>query len=144
MSRGRTLARAILTACIAVGLGATAAQAGGHMRVAVGVLPIGIGLQRSPYQGISLPATIQRQALYDTLTAKGAVWGQGFGLEHALWFADGPEDAHEQPTFRRPRAHAYVAREVKAVREAVGALEIANFSKHSVSGPGAPAVPRPG
>jgi dimethylglycine dehydrogenase len=76
-------------------------------------------------------------ALYDHLTAKGAVWGQGFGLEHALWFADGPEDAHEQPTFRRPRAHAYVAREVKAVREAVGALEIANFSKHSVSGPGA-------
>ena len=76
-------------------------------------------------------------ALYDRLTAKGAAWGQGFGLEHALWFADGPEDAHEQPTFRRSRAHAYVAREVKAVREAVGALEIANFSKHAVSGPGA-------
>ncbi|MCB9946233.1 MAG: GcvT family protein [Rhodospirillaceae bacterium] len=92
-------------------------------------------------------------ALYDRLTAKGAVWGQAFGLEHALWFADGPEDAYEQPTFRRPRAHAYVAREVKAVREAVGAIEIANFAKHGIRGPGARAfldrvlagrLPKPG
>ena len=76
-------------------------------------------------------------ALYDRLTAKGAVWGDGFGLEHALWFADSPEDAHEEPTFRRSRAHDYVAREVKAVREAVGLTEIANFAKHSFTGPDA-------
>ena len=76
-------------------------------------------------------------ALYDRLTAKGAVWGDGFGLESALWFADGPEDAHEEPTFRRSRAHDYVAREVKAVREAVGITEIANFAKHSIKGPDA-------
>jgi len=73
-------------------------------------------------------------ALYDRLTAQGAVWGDGFGLEAALWFADGPEDAHEEPTFRRSRAHDYVAREVKAVREAVGVTEIANFAKHSFRG----------
>ncbi len=92
-------------------------------------------------------------ALYDRLVAKGAVMDQAFGLEHALWFADGPEDAHEDPTFRRSRAHDYVAREVKAVREAVGCIEIANFAKHQVSGPGARAfldhllaghVPKPG
>ena len=92
-------------------------------------------------------------ALYDRLTAKGAVWGQGFGLEHALWFADGPADAHEQPAFNRSRAHPYVAREVKAVREAVGAIEIANFAKHEFKGPGARAyldhvlagrLPKPG
>jgi len=73
-------------------------------------------------------------ALYDRLTAQGAVWGDGFGLEVALWFADGPEDAHEEPTFRRSRAHDYVAREVKAVRTAVGITEIANFAKHSFKG----------
>ncbi len=76
-------------------------------------------------------------ALYDRLVAKGAVMDQAFGLEHALWFADGPEDAHEEPSFRRSRAHAYVGREVKAVREAVGCIEIANFAKHQVTGPGA-------
>jgi dimethylglycine dehydrogenase len=73
-------------------------------------------------------------SLYDRLTAKGAVWGQSFGLEHVLWFADGPDDAHEDPTFRRSRAHSYVGREVEAVREAGGAVEIANFAKHELKG----------
>jgi dimethylglycine dehydrogenase len=76
-------------------------------------------------------------ALYDRLTQIGAVWGDGFGLEAALWYADGPEDAHEEPTFARSRAHDYVARECKAVREAVGITEIANFAKHSIRGPDA-------
>ena len=92
-------------------------------------------------------------ALYDRLIAKGAVMDQGFGLEHALWFADGPKDAHEEPTFRRSRAHDYVAREVKAVREGVGCIETANFAKHEFRGPGARAfldrvlagrIPKPG
>lgn len=76
-------------------------------------------------------------ALYDRLVARGAVMGTSFGLEHALWFAHGPDDAHEEPTFGRNRSHAYVAEEVRAVRERVGVLEIANFGKHEVRGPGA-------
>jgi len=76
-------------------------------------------------------------ALYDRLIAKGAVMDQTFGLEHALWFADGPKDAHEDASFERNRSHDYVAREVKAVRTAVGGIEIANFSKHEFKGAGA-------
>ncbi len=76
-------------------------------------------------------------ALYDRLIAKGARMGQGFGLENALWFADGPQDAHEDPTFQRNRSHEYVAREIKSVRQDVGGIEIANFAKHEFKGPGA-------
>ncbi len=76
-------------------------------------------------------------ALYDRLIAKGARMGQSFGLENALWFADGPGDAHEEPTFERNRSHEYVAREVEAVRNAVGGIEIANFAKHEFKGAGA-------
>jgi len=76
-------------------------------------------------------------SLYDRFVARGAVMGTSFGLEHALWFADGPADAHEAPTFSRNRSHEYVAAEVRAVREAVGAIEVANFGKHEVRGPGA-------
>ena len=92
-------------------------------------------------------------ALFDRFTSKGAVWDQGFGLENALWFAERPEDAHEDPTFHRSRAHKYVAREVKAVRENVGGIEIANYAKHEFKGPGAREflkyilagrIPRPG
>ena len=54
-----------------------------------------------------------------------------------LWFANGAEDAHEVPTFERNRSHNYVAEEIRAVREAVGGLEIANFAKHEFKGTGA-------
>jgi dimethylglycine dehydrogenase len=76
-------------------------------------------------------------SLHDRFVQRGAVMGTSFGLEHALWFADGAADAHEEPTFARNRSHGYVAREVAAVRNAVGAVEIANFGKHEVRGPDA-------
>ncbi len=87
----------------------------------------------------TLPAARRQRttAIHDRLVGKGAVMDASFGLEHALWFADSPEDAHEEPTFRRSRAHDHVAREVRAVRTAVGAVEIANFAKHRFSGPDA-------
>lgn len=92
-------------------------------------------------------------ALYDRLIAKGAVMDASFGLENALWFADDPADAHEEPTFLRNRSFDYVAREVAAVRSAVGVIEIANFAKHEFNGSGARAfldhmlagrIPKPG
>jgi len=76
-------------------------------------------------------------SIYDRLTQKGAVWQDTFGLENALWFADSPEDAYEDPTFHRSRSHDYVAREVKAVRENVGASEVASFANHKFTGSGA-------
>ena len=79
----------------------------------------------------------QTTALYDRLVARGARMGQSFGLEHALWFADSPEDAWEDPTFERNRSHDYVARECETVRNGVGGIELANFAKHSITGPGA-------
>ena len=92
-------------------------------------------------------------SLYDRLVARGAVMGDAFGLESALWFAKNPRDAHEEPTFKRSRSHNYVAGEVEAVRNAVGATEIANFAKHEITGTGsrkfldhimAGRIPKPG
>ncbi len=76
----------------------------------------------------------QTTAVYDRLVNKGALMGQAFGLEHALWFADNTDDAWEDPTFERNRSHDYVAREVKAVREGVAGIEVANFAKHVIKG----------
>ena len=74
-------------------------------------------------------------SIYDRLLKKGAVMGDSFGLENALWFAKNKEDAHEEPTFKRSRSHKYIAQEIEAVRTAVGATEIANFAKHEFTGP---------
>ena len=76
-------------------------------------------------------------SLYDRLIKRGAVMGDSFGLEHALWFANNKDDAHEEHTFKRSRAHDYVAKEVEAVRNGVGCSEVANFSKHLITGKGA-------
>ena len=92
-------------------------------------------------------------SIYDRLLKKGAVMGDSFGLENALWFAKNQNDAHEEPTFKRSRSHDYVSKEVQAVRTAVGATEIANFAKHEFTGIGAKKfldyilagkIPRPG
>ena len=73
--------------------------------------------------------------------------------KHVLWFADSPEDAWEDPTFERNRSHDYVAKEVDAVRQGVGGIEVANFAKHIIKGEGARAwlektmagyIPKPG
>ncbi len=91
------------------------------------------------YPNEELPAARPRKttALYDRLKARGAVLGVNFALEHALWFAPTPAEATEKPSFRRSNAFPHVAAEVRAVREAVGVIEIANYAKHEVSGPGA-------
>ena len=73
-------------------------------------------------------------ALYDRFVSKGAVMGDIFGLESVLWFANNPKDAYEEPTIKRSRSHEYVSKEVKNVRENVGLIEIANFSKHEFQG----------
>ncbi len=93
------------------------------------------------YPNEELPASRRQKttALYDRLVRAGAVMGVGHGLEHVLWYADSPQNAHETPTLRRSNAFELVATEVRAVREKVGAVEIANFAQHEFTGPGAAA-----
>ena len=90
-----------------------------------------------PNEELALGRRQKTTALYDRLVRKGAVMGASFGLENVLWYADSPANAHETPTLRRSNAFEWVAAEVRAVREKVGAVEIANFAQHEFSGPGA-------
>ncbi len=92
-----------------------------------------------PNEELPLGRPQKTTALYDRLRAQGAVMGVSFGLEHMLWGADSAADAVEIPTLRRANSFAAVAAEVRAVRTAVGAVEIANFAQHEFSGPGAAA-----
>jgi dimethylglycine dehydrogenase len=93
------------------------------------------------YPNEELPAArpLKTTPLYDRLRSRGAVFGTSFGLEYALWFSGDPKTALETPTFRRSNAFQYVAEECRAVREAVGVSEIANYAKHEIKGPGAAA-----
>ena len=107
------------------------------------------------YPNEELPAArpFRQTPMYDVFDEMGAVWGQQFGLEVVNYFAQGDEPRYETPSFRRSNAFEATAREVKAVRTAVGINETHNFGKYLVTGPNARAwldrvmagrVPQPG
>ncbi len=70
---------------------------------------------------------------YDAMTAAGAYWGESYGLEVPIYF--GPPGFEEIPTLRRSNAFDIVGEECRRVREGVGILDIAGFSRYEVTGP---------
>jgi dimethylglycine dehydrogenase len=92
---------------------------------------------RFPNEELPAARPLRTTPIYQALKAKGAVFGDYWGLEHALWFAPQGVEPSEDITFRRSNAHPYVAAEVKAVREGVGLIEISNYGKFEVTGPAA-------
>ena len=94
---------------------------------------------RFPNEELPAARPLRVTPAYDRLKARGAVFGTSYGLEHALWFAPAGTEAREDVTYRRSNAHAPVGHECRAVRNGVGLLEIATFSRYEVSGEGASA-----
>jgi dimethylglycine dehydrogenase len=94
---------------------------------------------RFPNEELPAARPLRVTPTYERLKARGAVFGSSYGLEHALWFAPPDTDAREDVTYRRSNAHGPVSHECRAVRNAVGLLEIATFARYEVSGEGAAA-----
>ncbi|MGC6485101.1 MAG: FAD-dependent oxidoreductase [Candidatus Puniceispirillales bacterium] len=83
---------------------------------------------------------IKPSPLYNRLKEKGAVYEEVYGHERPRWFAGDGVEQRDHYAFNRNVVHDRVAREVKAVREAVGIMDISAFTKVEVSGPGAEAA----
>jgi dimethylglycine dehydrogenase len=94
---------------------------------------------RFPNEELEAARPLRTTPIYETLKAQNAVFGENWGLEHALWFAPKGSEPKEEITFKRSNAHPHVGAEVKAVREAVGLVEISNYGKFEVAGPAAEA-----
>ncbi|MGB8328091.1 MAG: FAD-dependent oxidoreductase [Steroidobacteraceae bacterium] len=92
---------------------------------------------RFPNEELGAARPLRTTPVYERLGAQNAVFGEYCGLEHALWFAPPGTPPREDVTFRRSNAHASVGAECRAVREAVGLLEISNYGKFEVTGPSA-------
>ncbi|HJS90844.1 MAG TPA: FAD-dependent oxidoreductase [Steroidobacteraceae bacterium] len=94
---------------------------------------------RFPNEELPAARPLRTTPIYDRLRERHAVFGEYCGLEHALWFAPSEARAREDVTFRRSNAHEHVAEECRAVKEQVGLIEISNYGKIEVTGPGAEA-----
>jgi len=94
---------------------------------------------RFPNEELEAARPLRTTPVYERLRDENAVFGDYCTLEHALWFAPKGAPAVENATFRRSNAHAHVAAECRAVREGCGLIEISNYGKFEVHGPGAAA-----
>ncbi|WP_112321641.1 GcvT family protein [Oceanibium sediminis] len=74
--------------------------------------------------------------VYEAQRDRGAVFGLNAGWEHPLWFADTP-GAMETNGFTRQNWFEPVGAECRMLRERAGIIDISNFAKYSVTGPGA-------
>jgi dimethylglycine dehydrogenase len=91
---------------------------------------------RFPNEELTAARPLRTTPIYERLQAAHAVFGDYCGLEHPLWFAPSATEANEAITFHRSNAHPHLAAECVAVRDALGLLEISNYGKFEVTGPG--------
>jgi dimethylglycine dehydrogenase len=68
--------------------------------------------------------------------ARGAVFGLNYGWEHPLWFADRP-GVQDGAGYARQNWWEPVARECQTLRSKAGIIDISNFAKYEIAGPGA-------
>jgi dimethylglycine dehydrogenase len=94
---------------------------------------------RFPNEELPAARPFKTTPIYDRLKERNAVFGDYWGLEHALWFAPPDAEPKDLFSFRRTNDFESVAAECRAVREGVGLIEISNFAKYEVTGPGAEA-----
>ena len=80
---------------------------------------------------------IRRSPLYDTLAARGAVYGSRGGWERPNWFAPEGVDPVDRPSFTEPNWWPHVRAAHLAVREGVGLIDQTSFAKFEITGPGA-------
>ncbi|PHP68671.1 dehydrogenase [Zhengella mangrovi] len=79
---------------------------------------------------------VRTRPAYAMQAAMGAVFGLNYGWEHPLWFADAP-GAEETNGFTRQNWWEPVGAECRMLRERAGIIDISNFAKYRVKGPGA-------
>mgnify|MGYP001065209271 CR=1 FL=1 len=77
---------------------------------------------------------VRKRPAHAMQSKMGAVFGLNYGWEHPLYFdADTPDSAG----FTRQPWWNSVGREARMLREAAGIIDISNFAKYRVQGPGA-------
>ena len=80
---------------------------------------------------------VKPSPLYDQLKQKGAVFEEVFGHERPRWFACNGFPQEDQYSFKRNALHDILHKEIQAVRERVGLIDLCAFTKVEVSGPDA-------
>ncbi len=88
-----------------------------------------------PYRQVETARPVRLSPLHARFEAHNACFGEAAGWERANWFAPkGVEPAYEY-AYGRQNWFDYVRAEHRAVREAVGLLDLSSFAKYIAQGP---------
>jgi len=79
---------------------------------------------------------LRTRPVYGMQKEMGAVFGLNYGWEHPQWFADTP-GTEDTNGFTRQNWWGPVGEEARMLRERAGIIDISNFAKYRVRGPGA-------
>ena len=93
-----------------------------------------------PHSHPTTARNVRRSVLHDRLAAAGAHFGESSGWENTSWFAPADAEIEFKLTYARPDWFEFHAAEHRAVREAVGLLDMSSMSKFFVQGPDAEAT----
>ncbi|MEM8630316.1 MAG: FAD-dependent oxidoreductase [Pseudomonadota bacterium] len=80
---------------------------------------------------------VRTRPAYEMQKERGARFGLNYGWEHPLWYAAPGEPDEESYGFTRQNWFDPVGREARMLREKAGIIDISNFAKYRVTGPGA-------
>ena len=80
---------------------------------------------------------VRVRPVYEMQKAMGAVFGLNYGWEHPLWFSAEGEPREETIGFDRQNWWGPVGRESRALRDRAGIIDISNFARYRITGPGA-------
>ncbi|MDT8327264.1 MAG: FAD-dependent oxidoreductase [Roseovarius sp.] len=89
-----------------------------------------------PNEERSAGRPLRTRPVYARQKELGAVFGLNYGWEHPLWYASAPGTV-DTNGFTRQNWWAPVGEECKMLRERAGIIDISNFAKYRVKGPGA-------
>jgi len=89
-----------------------------------------------PYEERTAGRPMKTRPVYERQKALGAVFGLSYGYEHPLWYAGEGVEAVESFGFERQNCFEPVAAECKALRSAVGIIDVSNFAKYEIRGDG--------
>ena len=90
-----------------------------------------------PHEERAAGRPVRTRPVYAMQKEMGAVFGLNYGWEHPLWFSAGEEPVEETIGFDRQNWWAPVGREARMLRDRAGLIDISNFARYRVTGPGA-------
>ncbi|RMD46908.1 MAG: FAD-dependent oxidoreductase, partial [Alphaproteobacteria bacterium] len=90
-----------------------------------------------PYEERAAGRPVRTRPAYGRQKALGAVFGLSNGWEHPLWYAPAGVEPVESYGFRRQPWEAHVRAEGEALRSRAGLIDISNFARYRLRGPGA-------